>query len=486
MAEADNVFMTLQPVGKGDVIGGMQVRDDIPAGHKVAAVDISGGCPILKYGVSIGVATEDILAGSYVHTHNMESAIQLGEGYAYDPQTELCCTAIDETGFMGYKRSHGGVGIRNQLWIIPTVGCINALAQRLARDINCELTLDGDHEALALTHPFGCSQQGGDHALTRKLLARLARHPNAGGILILSLGCENNTLPEFLQELGEYPRARLRSLTVQAVSDEYELGMEALRSLAEKTLQDARVRCPWSDLIVGLKCGGSDAFSGLTANPLVGEVANLLAQKGTAFVMGEVPEMFGGEQIILNRCANKSLFLKGQSVIEAYKEYFTRQGCPLGANPSPGNKEGGITTLEEKSLGCIQKAGKVPITAILDKGEPCVTSGLSLLNGPGNDAIAITLLAAAGCQLILFTTGRGTPLGSIVPTVKIASNTPLAELKKHWIDFDAGVLVSAGYSMEELAQDLLQRVSQIVSGEQTKNELSDCREISLFKDGVIL
>ncbi len=488
----DDVFIALEDLSCGTNIEGIILKNDIPAGHKGALHPISQGEYITKYGAVIGRACQDISEGEHVHSHNLVSALNEIRELKYQPGplpsdiSEASQSSAIPATFPGYLRQDGRVGIRNQLWIIPTVGCVNALTQRLAQTINSERSWTGSQAALALTHPYGCSQQGNDHATTRRILTRLATHPNAGGVLIVSLGCENNTLDEFLQEMVPFDESRVRSIVVQNVGDEYEESMRLLRELADRMEEDQRVPCPVNQLAIGLKCGGSDAFSGITANPLVGIASEDMALSGIHLVMGEVPEMFGGEAVLLNRGANAEIFHKGLAMIDSYKQYFIEHGCPPESNPSPGNKAGGITTLEEKSLGCIRKAGNTPVQAILDMGEPCLQSGLNLLRGPGNDAIAMTLLAASGVHIILFTTGRGTPLGSIIPTIKISSRTALAENKPHWIDFDAGRIISNNESMQKASLHLETLIMQVAEGHATRNETHDCREISLYKEGVIL
>ncbi len=442
------------------------VQVNLENGHKYAARDITSGERIIKYGFPIGVATEDISEGEHVHSHNMKTALSGTQEYTYTPDFKF---PEEEKPQMikAYIRKNGDIGIRNDIWIIPTVGCINKAAEKIA-------SLTG---AFAFTHPYGCSQLGGDYERTQQILCSLIKHPNAGGVLVLGLGCENNNITELKKVLGEYDEERVRFLNAQDCENEIAKGVRIINELRLITAKDEKAEAPISELKIGLKCGGSDGLSGITANPLCGKITDRLVSMGGTAVLTEVPEMFGAEQILMNRCVDKEVFNKTVKLINDYKEYFISHGQPVSENPSPGNKEGGITTLEEKSLGCVQKGGTAPVTAVLDYGDTATEKGLNLQGGPGNDMVAVTNLTAAGCHLILFTTGRGTPLGAPVPTIKIATNSALAEKKKHWIDFDA---------QSESADELFNLILEIVKGKETKNEENGYREIALFKDGVTL
>ncbi len=440
-------------------------------GHKLALCDIRAGESVIKYGFPIGKASADIKSGEQVHTHNLRTALNLREDYVYNPVScEL--SPAEPLTVNAYLREDGDIGIRNDIWIIPTVGCVNGIAKRLAE-------LGG---AIALTHPYGCSQLGGDHLTTQKILAGLVRHPNAGGVLVLGLGCENNNLAEFKKVLGEVDPARVKFLNSQDCGDEISEGIKLIAELKEYAGSFKRQPVPISKLRVGLKCGGSDGFSGITANPLIGRFSDRLISMGGSTVLTEVPEMFGAETILMNRCVSREVFDKTVSLINNFKDYFTAHGQEIYENPSPGNRAGGITTLEEKSLGCVQKGGSAPVTDVLDYGDRLKRSGLSLLNGPGNDIVAITNLAACGCHLILFSTGRGTPLGSPVPTVKISSNSALYLKKSGWIDFDAGRIIGG----ESLDREFFDFVVSVANGAETKSEKNGFREIAIFKDGVTL
>ena len=435
-------------------------------GHKYAVRQIPKGEPVVKYGFPIGVATKDIAPGERVHTDNLKTALAGVQTYTYQPAFTPPSPAAPET-IQGFLRKNGDVGIRNDLWSIPTVGGVNGVAKTLSEKTG----------AFCFCHPFGCSQLGDDLAVTQKTLAGLIKHPNAGGVLVLGLGCENNGIDAMRQALGDYDTARIRFLNGQDCGDEIAKGTAILAELAALTKADRRVAVPASKLKLGLKCGGSDGLSGLTANPLCGKVTDRLVAMGGTAVLTEVPEMFGAEQLLFDRCVNEAVFRKAVALINDYKQYFIAHNQPVSENPSPGNKEGGITTLEEKSLGCVQKGGSAPVTDVLDYGDTAKTAGLSLLNGPGNDMVAVTNLAAAGCQLILFTTGRGTPLGAPVPTIKIATNTALAIRKQSWIDLDA-------QTQDE--NELFELLLETADGKETKNETNGFREIALFKDGVTL
>ncbi len=448
------------------------VEVNLDNGHKYALIDISAGEDIIKYGNPIGHATEDIKKGEHIHTHNMKTKLAGEICYEFSGDFSPLKKEDCSKTFLGYIRENGDVGIRNDIWIINTVGCVNKIAKRLA-DIT---------GALHFEHPFGCSQLGGDHKITQTILSGLVEHPNAGGVLVLGLGCENNNIEEFKKALGCYNERRVRFLNVQDADDEIAEGVKIINELKEYADGFKRAPLPISKLRVGLKCGGSDGFSGITANPLVGRFSDRLISYGGSCVLTEVPEMFGAEHLLMKRAVSREVFDKTVKLINDFKNYFTAHGQVIYENPSPGNKAGGITTLEEKSLGCIQKGGTAEVVDVLDYGDRLTKSGLSLLNGPGNDIVAITNLAAAGVHIILFTTGRGTPLGGAVPTVKISTNKSLSQRKPAWIDFDASPTLYG----HELTDELFDYVIEVANGKAAKNEENGYREISIFKDGITL
>ncbi|MGN1316608.1 MAG: UxaA family hydrolase [Acutalibacteraceae bacterium] len=443
---------------------------NLETGHKIADRDIEKGEDVVKYGFPIGVATSDIKKGEQVHTNNMKTKLEGVLKYEYAPNFSELCPAVP-LEISAFVRSNGDIGIRNDIWIIPTVGCVNGIGKALSQKTG----------AFYFSHPYGCSQLGGDMKTTQLILKGLINHPNAGGVLVLGLGCENNNIAEMKKVLGDVDTDRIRFLSVQDVENEMDVGIKIIEELKAVAAKDKRQKVPVSRLKVGLKCGGSDGFSGITANAVVGRVTDKLCAMGATAVLTEVPEMFGAEKLLFERCVDKEVFEKSVALINDFKEYFRSHGEPVSENPSPGNKEGGITTLEEKSLGCVQKGGTAPIVDVLDYGDALSKTGLNLLNGPGNDIVAVTNLAACGCHIILFTTGRGTPLGSVVPTIKIASNNTVAKKKPHWIDFNA-----YGFEKEKIADDLTELIIKVADGQQTNNEKYDCREIAIFKDGVTL
>lgn len=451
------------------------VEVNLENGHKYALRDIRAGEPIIKYGSPIGHATQDIAKGEHVHSHNLKTNLDGVLEYTYQPDFRPVVPVESGLTFQGYVRENGDVGIRNDVWIVNTVGCVNKTASRLAQ-------LTG---AKHFEHPFGCSQLGDDGKITQLILRGLVNHPNAGGVLVLGLGCENNNIEVFKKVLGDWDPRRVRFLNAQDCPDEIGEGVRLIRELQEYAGGFSRQAVPIEKLRVGLKCGGSDGFSGITANPLVGAFSDRIISYGAGCVLTEVPEMFGAEHLLMQRCPTPELFQKTVDLINNFKAYFLRHGQAVYENPSPGNKAGGITTLEEKSLGCVQKGGLSPVADVLDYGDRVKVGGLSLLNGPGNDLVAVTNLTAAGVHLILFTTGRGTPAGGPVPTVKIATNHALAERKKGWIDFDASPLLD-GVSMEEMTGRLLEYVLRVASGEKAANERGGYEEISIFKDGIVL
>ena len=471
--EHDNVEVLLQPEG------------DIPAGHKRALRPIAEGEDIIKYGYPIGHATRPIAQGEWVNEHNICTNLQGTLEYHWNPAPQKPLIPTDGTQqatFRGYLRDDGRAGIRNELWVIPTVGCVASLAQRLATDFERGCGFP----TRAFVHTLGCSQLGCDHEQTRQLLCSLITHPNAGGVLVLGLGCENNqmsTLQEMLE--GKVNPRRVRFLEAQKVEDEYWDGMTMLAELQSVAAWDQPTDLPLSMLRIGLKCGGSDGFSGITANPLLGRLSDALVAQGAATVLTEVPEMFGAETILMNRCRDEETFHKTVKLVNDFKEYYLSHGLPVGENPSPGNKAGGISTLEEKSLGCVQKGGSAPVVDVLDYGQPIRTQGLNLLCAPGNDLIASTALAASGCQMVLFTTGRGTPFGTCVPTLKVSTNHELAERKPRWIDYDAGGLLN-GKTWEEATREMLELVIETASGKHSCNEQNGYHEIAIWKNGVTL
>lgn len=486
---ADNVAVALvDGVMKGDVCEGITLLADIPRGHKFALSPIKKDEHVIKYGYPIGTATADIKPGEWIHTHNLATSLGDDLSYEYRPSrqarsvdtdTEQCHTV------QGYLRKSGEMGIRNELWIVPTVGCVNGQAKAIAQLLKEECDLEGIDDVCAFTHNYGCSQLGEDHTNTRAALAALAKHPNAGGVLVLGLGCENNQVSALKELMGDYDTERIKFLVAQEVEDEVEEGVAVCKELIARMKTDRRVPLPLSKLKVGLKCGGSDGLSGITANPLVGRFSDYLISCGGTTVLTEVPEMFGAETILMNRAVDKSVFRAAVSLINDFKDYFRSYGQPIYENPSPGNKAGGITTLEEKSLGCVQKGGSQPVVDVLRYAQPVSRHGLNLLNSPGNDLVAATALALSGCQIVLFTTGRGTPFGTFVPTLKISTNTPLARRKPAWIDFNAGTIIE-DRTADELLHELVKLVVDVADGQQLHHETSGAKEIAIFKSGVTL
>lgn len=480
---SDNVAVALAPVSAGEVLGGITAQGDIPQGHKIALADIARGDNVVKYGFPIGKAKIGIKAGEHVHTHNVQTSLSERIEYRYEPDFHDLPKA-EEAYFEGYLRKDGSAGVRNEIWIIPTVGCVNSVAEKLAKD-NAYLAAGSVDGIYAYTHPYGCSQLGDDHANTRKLLAALAKHPNAGGVLILSLGCENLTLSQFKAELGSWDDKRVKFLVCQECEDESEEGARLLGELASYAGSFKRQRISADKLIVGLKCGGSDGLSGITANPAAGVFSDLLISRGGTTILTEVPEMFGAETILMNRCRTKELFDKTVQMINGYKDYFTRHGQTVYENPSPGNKAGGITTLEDKSLGCVQKGGTAPVDGVLDYAQRVNSKGLNLMYGPGNDMVSTTNLAAAGAQIVIFTTGRGTPFGCPIPTVKVSTNNALHARKSNWIDFNAG-MAAEGEALDKVGKMLFDKVLAVASGEETVSEKMGYRGIAIFKNGITL
>ena len=487
---ADSVVVCLRAMKAGETVtdGDKEIKllQDTPAGHKVLLTDKKEGEDIIKYGYPIGHAAKNLKAGEWVNENNLKTNLAGTLEYTYTPVNENLSIPVENRTFKGYVRKNGDVGIRNEIWIVPTVGCVNGIAEQLAKELATETRLDGIDAVHAWHHNYGCSQLSEDHEATRKILRDIVLHPNAGAVLVLSLGCENNQPDDFMAMLGDYDKERIQLVVTQKVEgDELEYCMDILRKMYETCKNDKRVDVPVSKLRVGLKCGGSDGFSGITANPLEGEFSDWLVAQGGTSILTEVPEMFGAETILMNRCENRELFDQTVSLINNFKNYFLSHGEPVGENPSPGNKAGGISTLEDKALGCTQKCGRAPVSGVLKYGDRLQTTGLNLLSAPGNDLVAATALASAGCHLVLFSTGRGTPFGTFVPTMKISTNTDLYNRKKNWIDFNAGQLVD-GKTMKELVPEFIDKILAVASGEPARNEVNGYSEISIFKNGVTL
>ena len=482
----DDVALLLDPVVAGDTIcfdgGTIVARKDIARGHKIAVGVVAAGAPVRRYRAAFGVATRDIAIGEHVHIQNVATALSGEDAYRYAPAPLPVAEARAEPGFAGYVRTDGSVATRNEIWVLPTVGCVGRLGERIAALAGPRHAgrVDGVH---AFNHPFGCSQLGDDLNRTGAILAALACNPNAGGVVLLGLGCESNQLDAMLGRLPVDVLARVRTVRAQASADEFADAMAAVDALAEAA-EAQRQPVPLSALRLGVKCGGSDSMSGLTANPLIGRMTDRVAAAGGTVLMTEIPEIFGAERLLMARCADEGVFDRLVEVTNRFKRYFLDHGEPVSENPSPGNIAGGITTLEEKSLGAVQKGGVARVTDVLDYGEPVRRAGLSVVDGPGNDAVSTTALAAAGATLTLFSTGRGTPLGSPVPTMKIATNRDLATRKGGWIDFDASIALDEG--QDAAADALLARIVAVASGEPARNEVNEERAIGIWKSGVTL
>lgn len=488
--ECDNVIIALRDYKKDEVIDlegeKITLLEDINRGHKIAIKNINKGENIVKYGLPIGYALEDIKIGSWVHTHNTKTNLKDLNTYSYAPKFTDRKLDLEDIKVNVYKRKNGDVGVRNELWIVPTVGCVNGIAQRIKDAFLAEVGELEIDDINVLTHNYGCSQLGEDHVNTRIILQNTVKHPNAGGVLVLGLGCENNQVAEFERTLGEYDSERVKFLISQDVEDEIEAGKDILLALYNKMKNDKREEASISTINFGLECGGSDGLSGITANPMLGYFSDYIIALGGTTVLTEVPEMFGAETLLMERCKDEETFEKCVHMINDFKEYFIKNGQEIYENPSPGNKKGGITTLEDKSLGCTQKSGTSKVIDVLKYGEVLREKGLNLLSAPGNDLVATTALAAAKCHLVLFTTGRGNPYGGYVPTVKISTNTQLYEKKRKWIDFNAGRIVTENMSFEEITKEFIDYIVSVINGEKTNNEKNRFQEIAIFKSGVTL
>lgn len=484
----DNVAVALTDLHTGEQVLDVTLREDIPAGHKVALLPLSQGQNVVKYGYPIGHVTRAVAPGSRIDHNCLKTNLEGLLDYRYEPHLVELPPAEEQVTFEGFRRADGQVGVRNQIWVIPTVGCVNGVAQQIAEAFKREIEgREGSvDDVVTFTHNYGCSQLGDDHENTRTILADMVHHPNAGGVLVVALGCENNQLSAFRDLVGPVDESRVRMIEMQKVQgDEIEYGVQQLREIFAVCSLDSRSTVPVSELKIGLKCGGSDGLSGITANPLLGRLSDWIVAHGGTTVLTEVPEMFGAETILMNRCQDEEVFCRTVGLINDFKSYFIRNDQPIYENPSPGNKAGGISTLEEKSLGCTQKCGQSIVRDVLKYGERLHSRGLNLLSAPGNDLVASTALASSGCQIVLFTTGRGTPFGTSVPTLKVSTNTPLYERKPTWIDFNAGV-IAEHTSMEDATQDFIQYVLRVASGQRVCSELKGYHEIAIFKSGVTL
>lgn len=502
--ESDNVAVCLKSFVKGESVEldstSLIFKEDVPQGHKVAISHISKGKDIIKYGYPIGSAKVDIEIGEHVHVHNVATNLNEFSDYNWDEKEaqEIKRNWDKEhknskiPTFKGFLRETGKAAVRNEVWIVPTVGCVNEISKSLEYWANDQLkngefkdtTFSNVDGVRAWTHPYGCSQMGEDHATTRKILADLVNHPHAAGVLVIGLGCENNTIDKFKEEIGEYNSDRVKFMITQEFDDEIQAGKDLISQLIKYSATFKREDIPFSKLVVGMKCGGSDGLSGITANALIGRVSDRLVSESASSILTEVPEMFGAEKVLLNRCVSKEIFNDAVEIISGFKDYYVKHNQVVYDNPSPGNKAGGITTLEDKSIGCVQKGGRAPISHVLKYGEVVKGNGLNLLEGPGNDIVSTTAITASGANIILFSTGRGTPLGAPVPTVKIATNHEIALKKKNWIDFDASTVLIDGF--DSVTNELFDYIKAVAEGKKTKNEENNYREIAIFKNGVTL
>ncbi len=489
---ADNVAVALRDYAKGETLcvdgSDVTLAEDIARGHKFTLTDLASGAAVIKYGFPIGYTKEAVGKGCHIHVHNLKTGLGDDLSYEYHPSKAadpVCDLPENDRYFMGYERADGKAGVRNELWVVPTVGCVNSIAGAIAAQCQ-DLKRDNIEAVVSYSHPYGCSQMGDDQENTRKALAGLIKHPNAGGVLVLGLGCENSNIDVLKPYLGDYDESRVRFLVCQDVEDEVEEAVKIMHELAETAGKCKRTKIPVSKLVIGMKCGGSDGLSGITANPTVGKLSDLVTGAGGSTILTEVPEMFGAETILMDRCVNEEVFEKTVHLINDFKDYYRRHNQTIYENPSPGNKKGGISTLEDKALGCTQKSGSSKVVDVLAYAQPIEKAGLNLLSAPGNDLVASTALAVSGAQIVLFTTGRGTPFASAVPTVKVSSNSQLAGKKSGWIDFNAGRLLEDGMTLDDLGLEFYEYVLAVANGQKVKSENAGYRDLAIFKQGVTL
>lgn len=490
----DTVALATSELKKGQTVTvdgeTITLLDDIPNAHKIALKDFETGEAVRKYDNIIGYASKPIKKGEWIHSHNEVTGLGKSKEYTYDFNPISIFPGESDKTFMGYDRADGGAGIRNHLAIISTVFCANGPLRKLARMAEAKYPATENFDGIiAFDQEFGCSQTGKDLVTTCKIIAGIAKNANFGGVLLVSNGCEM-AIPSVLEQyMGDYDKKRIRTLTLQEVEDEFTAGMELIDEIMEEMKDDKRTPININRLHIAMNCGGSDGYSGITANTLLGTLCDTLVKEGAIMNMTEVPEMMGAEHILMNRAADKSIFDDIVKMMYDYDAYFARYGEKAADNPTQGNKAGGLTTLEEKSLGCIQKGGHCAVMEVLEYGERATKNGFVLVSGPGNDLAGVSGQIAAGAVLTIFTTGRGTPCGFAGPTFRLASNTALATRKSNWIDYDAGRLLTAKTpeEVEALNKELYDAIMATVNGQyRTRTEENGYYILGALKDGVTL
>jgi len=489
----DNVAIARVQLGAGTelrVAGQrLEVKEAISAGHKIALVAIPQGAVVLRYGQVIGRARQPIERGRHVHTHNLAFE-ELHFDYEYPSgETPLPARRASPT-FLGYPREDGSVGTRNYIAVVAASNCAAHTAEMIARSFDGESLPANIDGVVAFPHGEGCGHTiGPDTAQLRRTLAGVLAHPNVSAAVILGLGCEVNQIEHYLGPNA--PRtSRLVGMTLQS-SGGTRGAVTAARAeiarLMEQCSAEQRKEVPASGIVLGLNCGGSDSFSGITANPALGVCSDMLAELGATAVLAETTEIFGAEHLLVRRARNRQVAEKLLSFVQGYKQYLTRFAGSFDDNPSPGNKEGGLTNIIEKSLGAVAKAGTSPLTDAVDYAEPVHTPGFVFMNTPGYDPVSLTGLAAGGCNLIAFTTGRGSAIGfPSVPVLKIASNSHTYRRMQDNMDINAGTIADGEKSVQQVGGEIFEMLLRVASGERTRAESLGHQEFVPWRIGPVL
>ena len=474
---ADNVVTATRALEVGVVIEDVQTTALIPSGHKIATAAIAKGDPVRKYAQLIGYAATDIKAGDLVHTQNVEFR---NTDMAYEFSTDLryVVPATTQDSFMGFRRENGRVGTRNYIAIVTSVNCAATAARMIADHFTPDIlsqfpNVDG---VAAFVHGTGCgmADNGDGFEALQRVMWGYAKHPNHAGVLMVGLGCEMNQIDWLLEAYGLKHSPTFQTMNIQKVAGlrrTIEMGIAKITAMLPIADNAIRTECPASELMVALQCGGSDAWSGVTANPALGYACDLLTAQGATGVLAETPEIYGAEHLLTRRAVDQATGDKLISLIKWWEDYTTRNKGSMDNNPSPGNKQGGLTTILEKSLGAAAKGVTPPLTGVYKYAEPVTTRGFTFMDSPGYDPASVTGQIAGGCNLVCFTTGRGSAFGSKpAPTIKIATNTEMAMRMSEDMDIDAGEVLSKGISIEEKGREIYKMFLRVASGEVTKSE----------------
>ena len=475
----DNVVIASMVLGRGDEVEGLTLCDPIPVGHKIATQALAKGSAVRKFGQIIGYAAEDIVAGAHLHTHNIEFRPTEGAyEFGTDLSSVLQVSEAEQDHFMGYKRANGIVGTRNYIAIVTSVNCSATAARRIAdafgpAELAAYPNVDG---VVAFVHGTGCGMAGngeGFEALQRVMWG-YARHPNHGGVLMVGLGCEMNQIDWLLEAYGIEQGPLFQTMNIQNVAGlqkTIDTGIEKVKAMLPLVNDISRTKCPASELKVALQCGGSDAWSGVTANPALGEACDLLAAQGGTGVLAETPEIYGAEHLLTRRAVDQATGERLVGMIKWWENYTARNHGSMDNNPSPGNKQGGLSTILEKSLGAAAKGGTSPLMGVYKYAEPVRAKGFTFMDSPGYDPASVTGQIAGGCNIVCFTTGRGSAFGSKpAPTIKLATNTTMYQRMTDDMDINCGDILSDQISVQEKGRQIYEMILRVASGEQTKSE----------------